>query len=185
MLLFVPACVQPLSPPAPQAPSAVVSPASSRRSKESPPQIVMPGISYASIAEVLRRPALFAGQTVRLKGRVTEVQEATSPSGRVSTSFSLADSAGHTLKVVTEERTAVRKGLEVTVEGKLTAPPSSASSSSLIEIQAARVAVASSSGKNSAGTASAPQSKPPSLPSPSSEPPVLSPAQEKEAGRIF
>lgn len=76
------------------------------------------GISYTTVAEVLKRPTLFDGQQVRVRGRVAGVHYRSSRSEGPSTSFGLEDKEGNVVKVVIAAHTSVKEGQEVTVEGR-------------------------------------------------------------------
>ena len=143
------------------------------------------GTSYTTIAEVLKQPALFDERRVRLKGRVVDVRSFTSRTGGPSTTFTLVDSTGKAVKVVTKEHTAsVRAGLEVAVEGRLTLLRSAPSSPALVKVEATRIEPTSAPGKASARSASGlqPEQAPPSQPG-TPAPPL--PALVEDKGRIF
>jgi len=76
------------------------------------------GISYTTVAEVLKRPTLFDGQQVRVRGRVAGVHYRSSRNEGPSTSFGLEDKEGNVVKVVIAARTSVQEGQEVMVEGR-------------------------------------------------------------------
>jgi len=136
----------------------------------------LPGPFYTTIAEVLKKPTLFDGQQVRLRGRVVEVRDS---------SFKLTDGTGNTVRVVTAQPTSVREGSEVTVTGKLTTPRSTDSSpSASVEVQDAHIVLIPASEKMPAkpATTSPSQRSRPSAPPVPSVP--LLPA-EKDEGRIF
>lgn len=165
------ACVRPLSyPPPPDSP-----PTSSRvevgATRSSSPSHVLPDVSYTTITEVLKRPGLFDGRQVRLKGRVVDLQHPT---------FHLADSAGNLVKVVVTESSKVREGVEVIVTGRLTVPRS-ATSFSPPQVQDARVVAVSSGGQMPAQPAMPSQPKR-GAPSSLAVPP---PPGQKEDGRVF
>ena len=143
------------------------------------------GTSYTTIAEVLKHPALFDDRRVRLKGRVVDVRSFTSRTGGPSTTFTLVDSTGKAVKVVTKEHTAsVRAGLAVAVEGRLTLLRSAPSSPALVRVEATRIEPTSAPGKASARSASGlqPEQAPPSQPG-TPAPPL--PALVEDKGRIF
>jgi hypothetical protein len=130
------------------------------------------GSFYTTIAEVVKKPALFDGQRVRLRGRVAEVR---------NTTFKLTDDAGNAVKVVPAESTSVQQGLEVTVAGKLTVSRVSDALPSLVEMREAHILFTPSAGKVTAQPAVTPQ---PGQSRPS--PPVGSPhPAEKNEGRVF
>lgn len=104
------------------------------------------GISYTTIAEILKRPTLFDGQQIRLRGRIAGVQRRSSGNESLSTSFDLADKAGNVVKVVINARASVREGQEVMVEGSPTLLQSSASSFSDVVITDAHIVSTSSPG---------------------------------------
>ena len=143
------------------------------------------GTSYTTIAEVLKQPALFDERRVRLKGRVVDVRSFTSRTGGPSTTFTLVDSTGKAVKVVTKEHTAsVRAGLEVAVEGRLTLLRSAPSSPALVKVEATRIEPTSAPGRVSARSATGlqPEQAPPSQPG-TPAPPL--PALVEDKGRIF
>jgi len=211
LLLFLSACVEPLSTvatPGLQSPPRPLSPAlgaeeegqtrqhrekrlhppfspASEAEEEGQTAPLSLGTSYTTIAEVLKQPALFDERRVRLKGRVVDVRSFTSRTGSPFTTFALVDSTGKAVKVVTKEHTAsVRAGLEVAVEGRLTLLRSAPSSPALVKVEATRIEPASAPGKVSARSATGLQSEqaPPSQPGTPS-PPLPSLVEDK--GRIF
>jgi len=211
LLLFLSACVEPLSTvatPGLQSPPRPLSPAlgaeeegqtrqhrekrlhppfspASEAEEEGQTAPLSLGTSYTTIAEVLKQPALFDERRVRLKGRVIDVRSFTSRTGGPSTTFTLVDSTGKAVKVVTKEHTAsVRAGLEVAVEGRLTLLRSASSSPALVKVEATRIEPTSTPGRVSARSAAGlqPEQAPPSQPGTSS-PPLPSLVEDK--GRIF
>jgi len=136
------------------------------------------------MAEVLKHPALFEGQKVRLRGRVVNGQSSTSPIESTSTTFDLVDSIGNTVKVVTQEHATVRETLEVMVEGRLALPHPAASSPPLAEVKDAHIVPISARRKASARPTATlqPERPPPSLPE---VPPKPLPTLTKDKGRIF
>src|SRR5713101_6930312 len=109
--------------------------------------LVLPsGTSYTTIAEVLKHPTLFDGRQVRLKGRVVGVESHSSRTESPSTTFDLGDKNGNVVKVVIEARAPVRKGQEVTVEGR----PAVHSTSSSFDVVVADARIISTSSHSDA-----------------------------------
>ena len=95
-------------------------------------------IVFTTISEVLKRPVLFNGQVVRLKGKVARVQPP-SQSEAVPTVFDLVESADKTVSVKTLKRVEIQDGWVVTVEGRIRIGDPAASSPKDIGITEARV----------------------------------------------
>lgn len=174
LFLSFSACLSPATLQVPPPSSFPAEAAKARAQALSAPQ-GFPGSFYTTIAEVRKQPMLFAGQRVRLRGRVVEVQEST---------FKLTDEAGNTIKVVPAEPATVRQGLEATVAGKLTVSRLSDSPALLIEVQEAHIVLTSAAGRVVATPAVTPQ--PEQLrPSPPVVSPPPPPPAEKDEGQIF
>jgi hypothetical protein len=183
--LFLSACAEPLSTLDLQGSTPTPSPALEIR--EEARTLPSPGVLYTTMAEVLKHPALFEGQKVRLRGKVVNVQSSTSPIESTSTTFDLVDSIGNTVKVVKQEHATVRETLEVIVEGRLTLLHPAASSPSspfLVEVKDAHIVPISARRKASTRPAATlqPERSPPSLPA---VPPKPLPTLTKDKGRIF
>lgn len=174
LLLSLSGCV---SPPNLQVPPPALSPA--REAQEKAQTLESPhgssGTFYTTLAEVLKQPALFDGQRVRLRGRIAHPGAAT---------FNLTDGAGNTVKIVTAEPIMVREGTEVVVTGKLVSSRPSVSSPVSVEV------------RNSHVVSMPPGEKVPAQPgtslrserSPSSPPaalPVPRRPTDKDEGRVF
>lgn len=138
------------------------------------------GVSYTTIAEVLRRPALFQGQVVRLKGRVGEVQTAHPAVEPVTQSFTLVDRVGNTVTVEIVQQARIQTGQELTVEGTLSIAGKGSAATASVILTDARIlpAARKDKGESSAPAASGHRGPPPP-PSPDPKP------RTADEGRVF
>lgn len=184
LLTFLTSCIDP------RAARPVISPAQSHSAStyaDSPQQGAQPGlsptatgVSYTTIAEVLRRPILFQGQLIRLKGRVGDGQPPRPPVAPAARVFTLVDHAGNAVTVETVDRAAVRVGQELTVEGTLSVADGGTSSTVAVLITEARIIPSARKGRQDSPATTVPARR-------GSPPHPAAPAQKDSAGegRIF
>jgi hypothetical protein len=90
-----------------------------------------PQTFFTTIAEVVKRPGFFAGQKIRLSGKVTNLQPR-SRRGKSASRFDLADSNGNKVKVDLEKPSALKIGQQISVEGQLAIPADSAAYTTVV-----------------------------------------------------
>lgn len=137
------------------------------------------GGSYTTIAEVLRRPALFHGQVVRLRGQVGEVHTSHPAALPATRSFTLLDPVGNIVTVETAQQARIQTGQELTVEGTLSIARGGSAATASVILTDARILPPAHKNKreNSAPAASAPEGPLP--------PPGPGPKHQTDEGRVF
>ena len=154
-----------------------------------------PRIAFTTISEVLKRPVLFNGQMVRLKGKVARIQPP--PQSKAAPMvFDLVESADKRVSVKTLKRVDVQDGWVVTVEGRIYIGDPAASSPKDIGITEARVVSAPPQKRAQPPlqqkkavqkeASPLPLIEEPLMVAPSPfDPPTRSPQEAEERGRIF
>lgn len=136
-------------------------------------------VSYTTIADILRRPILFEGRWIRVRGNVGKTHSIFQPEESSKTIFHLVDPAGNAVTIETADRTVVRERQELTVEGKVFLSDTTTSSSVAVVVTDARI-VSASSRREKKRTPAATTN--PARRSPSQQRP---PADSSGEGRIF
>jgi hypothetical protein len=173
-----PLAARPLTPLTPSASARV-----NQSQQEPQPGLPFPPnvVSYTTIAEVLRRPILFQGRLIRLKGQVGQVQ---SPHLSVASStrvFTLVDHIGNAVTVETVEPAVVRTGQQLTVEGTLSVADRGTSSVGAVVLTNA--CILSSTARNKKPTSPAARVPPPHESPP--QPVMPAPKDPTGEGTVF
>jgi hypothetical protein len=118
--------VQPRYPTGPPPVSSAVTADAPTPGAENVPAPLPRQTFFTTIAEVIKRPGFFAGQKVRLSGKVTNVHPPGSRRRKSTSRFDLADSNGTKVRVDLEKPSALKVGQQVSVEGQVAIPADSA-----------------------------------------------------------
>jgi hypothetical protein len=147
------------------------------------PALPSTGVSYTTIAEILKHPSLFEGQTVRLTGKVGTLQGPGPGPRRTASVFELVDSTKNTVEVTLEGPQQMREGQDLTVEGRLTLSPLTSSSPPRARLVAARIVASTAAATDAPSASKGPKKATRRASPPASRQPR--PPKTEDAGKIF